>query len=420
MTSVKLPLLPRFANYFCGALNSIGLARVHLSIDSIKHAVSKSVGWSDFGPDCFLDCAQLFIDAFESGANAYYIGRYLLRENLGMLLRKRLQVNKLLQNNEAIRNFVSQKDMDFEQPPVFVLGSPRSGTTLLYNLLALDPNARAPKFWEVLDPAPPASILSQQETEDRILNSENRLAKYKRILPPAFRQIHFIDSVRNYEEDYFLLEPTFRSPSLSFVCGNGTSYRDYLYSLPDADVLAAYEDFATSVRILMYRRDAKKNEHWVSKSPVHSPFAWAIPRVFPKSTIIHTHRDPAERIPSLCSLISIAELLIRPPSRNEDIVDRVLNFNYHSMRGMKRGRDEAESNQATVIDIDYQILKTAPIETVAGIYEKIGFHFSDQYSSVMKNWLQHKNIWDPSKRGAHKYSPEEFGLSRKSLKRLEP
>ena len=420
MTSVKLPLLPRLANYFCGALNSIGLARVYLSIDSIKRAASKSVGWSDFGPDSFLECAQRFVDSFESGANAHYIGRYLLRENIWMLLRKRLQVNKLLQNNEAISDFVNQKDMHCDRPAVFVLGSPRSGTTLLYNLLALDPNARAPKFWEVLDPAPPASILSQQETEDRIRNSENRLAKYKRILPRAFRQIHFIDSVRNYEEDYFLLEPTFRSPSLSFICGNGTSYRDYLYSLPDADVLAAYEEFATSVRILMYRRDQTKNRHWVSKSPVHSPFAWAIPRVFPKSTIIHTHRDPAERIPSLCSLISIAELLIRPPSRSEDIVDRVLNFNHHSMQGMRRSRDEAESNQATVIDIDYRILKRAPIETVAEIYEQIGFHFSDQYRAIMQNWLEHKNIWDPNKRGAHKYSPEEFGLSRKTLERMEP
>ena len=39
--------------------------------------------------------------------------------------------------------------------PLFVLGIPRTGTTLLSNLLAADPARRAPLTWEIDDPVPP-------------------------------------------------------------------------------------------------------------------------------------------------------------------------------------------------------------------------------------------------------------------------
>ncbi|MEE9606432.1 MAG: hypothetical protein V3U03_01740, partial [Myxococcota bacterium] len=38
--------------------------------------------------------------------------------------------------------------------PLVITGPPRSGTSILFELLALDPNARAPLAWEVLHPLP--------------------------------------------------------------------------------------------------------------------------------------------------------------------------------------------------------------------------------------------------------------------------
>ncbi len=39
--------------------------------------------------------------------------------------------------------------------PMFVTGEPRSGTTLMHALMAVDPDARALRFWEVMYPSPP-------------------------------------------------------------------------------------------------------------------------------------------------------------------------------------------------------------------------------------------------------------------------
>src|SRR5688572_6588037 len=42
--------------------------------------------------------------------------------------------------------------------PLFVTGEPRSGTTLLHALLAVDPEARALRFWQVMHPSPPPGL----------------------------------------------------------------------------------------------------------------------------------------------------------------------------------------------------------------------------------------------------------------------
>ena len=39
------------------------------------------------------------------------------------------------------------------EAPMFVVGPPRSGTTILLELLALDPQFRSPLAWEALAPA---------------------------------------------------------------------------------------------------------------------------------------------------------------------------------------------------------------------------------------------------------------------------
>ena len=42
--------------------------------------------------------------------------------------------------------------------PMFVTGEPRSGTTLMHALMAVDPDARALRFWEVMYPSPPPGL----------------------------------------------------------------------------------------------------------------------------------------------------------------------------------------------------------------------------------------------------------------------
>jgi hypothetical protein len=48
--------------------------------------------------------------------------------------------------------------------PMVVTGEPRSGTTLMHALMAVDPDARALRFWEVMYPSPPPGRADADDT----------------------------------------------------------------------------------------------------------------------------------------------------------------------------------------------------------------------------------------------------------------
>src|SRR3984893_15659000 len=76
--------------------------------------------------------------------------------------------------------------------PVFVFGIPRTGTSLLSNLLAADPAHRSPLTWEIDDPVPPPTAatlysdpraLRRLETERQMLTARPEMGKYYRSSP---------------------------------------------------------------------------------------------------------------------------------------------------------------------------------------------------------------------------------------------
>ena len=66
--------------------------------------------------------------------------------------------------------------------PVFILGFPRTGTTLLQNLLALDDQRRALPFWEIMNPVPfHEDPVKDKKARIRAANAKLRIAYW--VLP---------------------------------------------------------------------------------------------------------------------------------------------------------------------------------------------------------------------------------------------
>ena len=66
-------------------------------------------------------------------------------------------IRRLLTNRLLVQNELNLHPDILEIPierPLFIIGALRSGTTLLHHLLAQDPLARAPLYWEMLFPVP--------------------------------------------------------------------------------------------------------------------------------------------------------------------------------------------------------------------------------------------------------------------------
>lgn len=141
---LRLPLWARF-------LNQLGRRSGYvagLEEQEMLATARRRTGLSDFGEDYFREPFRVLLRAWKDEAGLTPIGRWLVRQEGLLRLCNRLRIQDTLQRHPQILA------RPLEQPLV-ITGLPRSGTTLLHNLLSQDFQARPLLFWEGRRPAPP-------------------------------------------------------------------------------------------------------------------------------------------------------------------------------------------------------------------------------------------------------------------------
>jgi len=110
-------------------------------------AACEEAGTDDCGPEGWQAGLERVTDGLVNDARLSDIGAEIAHLDLMRALRNRLGVIAWRKEHPEIAG---------EQiaSPIFVVGQPRTGTTILYDLLAQDPNLRAPLTWEVDEPCP--------------------------------------------------------------------------------------------------------------------------------------------------------------------------------------------------------------------------------------------------------------------------
>lgn len=94
-----------------------------------------------------------------------------------------------LANRLKIDDYILRHPQVLEQPikaPIFVLGMPRTGTTMASNLLAVDPAKRSLLAWMVDDPVPPAPF-GERFTDPRLMTALEAERKRRAENPAAGR-----------------------------------------------------------------------------------------------------------------------------------------------------------------------------------------------------------------------------------------
>jgi hypothetical protein len=146
-----MPWTPPPAPGWLERLNAHGTAvggaeyLVSLERDELLAAARRSTGCHDFGGDSWRPHFDVLVGALETEANLTAAGRLVARTDLVRVLRQRLLLTAAWNHDPTI--------LDEEiTTPVFVVGTGRSGTSILHELLALDPANRTPHTWELLFP----------------------------------------------------------------------------------------------------------------------------------------------------------------------------------------------------------------------------------------------------------------------------
>jgi Sulfotransferase family len=130
------------------ALRRAGLPLVQLDEQELLDTAFQETGLRDFGDGSFHEPLWVFLKAYETEAKLTLIGRLAVRRNTLQLLTNRLWLVEDRKRYPAI----AQQDI---RQPLFIVRLPRTGSTLLHNLLAQDPGNRVPLCWEAMFPSPP-------------------------------------------------------------------------------------------------------------------------------------------------------------------------------------------------------------------------------------------------------------------------
>ena len=144
--------------------------------DRLVEQACEQAGSDDFGDDdTWRDGLARLCDGLVSEARLNDLGVEIAVLDLIRPLTSRLQIIKWRKENPAVA----------AQPitrPIFIVGQPRTGTTILFDLLAQDPALRPPLTWEVDNPYP----LPRPETYDtdpRIAETQASIEMSEQIVP---------------------------------------------------------------------------------------------------------------------------------------------------------------------------------------------------------------------------------------------
>lgn len=387
--STARPLGLRVVNAVGSALRMAGIPLLDLDPDALLARAARRTGLDDFGDDRFREPYRVLLDAFEREAELTTLGRMVARSDVTRLLENRLYMVAAHARHPEIGAGRVER-------PLFIIGLPRTGTTILHELLAQDPANRVPMTWEVARVHPPPARATY-ETDPRIASVDEQLAGVDRLIPD-FKQMHPMGATLPQEcvaltaHDFasMIFTTTHRLPS-------------YQAWLDRADLGWVYASHRRQLQYLQWQCPA---ERWVLKSPGHLWALEALLAEYPDARIVQTHRDPLRVIASLASLIanlrSMASDAVDPAAIGVEWTTRLA----AGLRHATAVRD-ARTGGAPVFDMHFRDFIRDEIGMVRRIYDHFDFELTAEAEGRMRRFLA-ANPKD--KHGAHRYSLADAGL----------
>lgn len=294
--------------------------------------------------------------------------------------------------------------------PFFILGLPRSGTTLLHRMLALDTeNFTTMRLWEMLL-APSITerkLLTALAALDRVLGGlgHTLLRAVDRRFFAGGKKLHNI-SLFQPEEDDLVLLPVFSSAFLLLPF----PFPQALWHLvrfdhmtPEVEKRRIMSYYRRCIQRHLYVHGPEK--HFLSKNPSFSSRIDALGEYFPDARIICNVRDPLSAVPSMLSFMHYTWACFDNDPRGYEFRDRLLEMAEHWYRhSIERLAGWPESRCAVV---SYDELTADPYGTTVDLYARLGLEITPAFDARLREACARSQAY----RSEHTYSLEQYGLT---------
>lgn len=311
------------------------------------------------------------------------VGWLSVRDMVKTRIRNRFLVRRLQAEHPEVR----------EEPitaPVFVIGLPRTATTLTHKILANASGGRGPYMWEMDNiglARPEAEVAKlRRQTQQRL---DQILA-----LSPSWPRIHPVraDWV---EEIYFLLNQS----RLHNTMAPMPKYVDFLRSY---DARPDYRFVREVLQILQFQRPTPR---WMLKHPDCLGETAAIHDVFPDAKFVWTHRDPHTVMGSMCSMAeSLGCLHNHAKAVDPRAIGRIWLQILPEMVERAR-RERIQMPREATVDVAYHAMMADPFRYVPDLFDKLDLKWTDADRRNLEEALHR-----PRDQRGHEYSMVHYGL----------
>ncbi|MEU0070400.1 sulfotransferase [Streptomyces sp. NPDC006332] len=350
--------------------------------DRVFDRIAGQAGQRD-GDEWFTDGFRLLLREWAADEGLSPVGWQSARSHVRRHLTNRARIRRLLAEHPAIAREPVEK-------PVFVVGLPRTATTLTHGVLSLSDEHRCPRLWELLapglEPSPPE--------RRKAITSARRMLDGTYLLTPRFRDIHPM-TAEGPEECTFLLPHALVPLSQAHL-------PEYHARQFERDFVPDYRHLKECLQVLQYGRPRSR---WILKSPMHTGNLDALLTVFPDATLVWTHRDPVTAVASFCSLVECGMALSRRRVDPHALGATWLDLLSRSVRRGLAARADVPSG--ALVDVPYSWLGSDPAAGAPKLYEAVGARWTDADAARLPEVATHLRGSRP-----HRYDLGRYGLTR--------
>jgi hypothetical protein len=344
--------------------------------ESLHERAMEATGFSDFGDSGYRDgLSRLLSAASEVPGRDARVLDHVARAALRPLIGRLHSESGWRQHPECMSVAL--------QGPVLITGMPRTGTTALHKLLALDQQFQVIERWLIPHPkVRPPRELWPSDPHYQLATQEQSVEE------PEIGAAHHV-SPDEPDECHELMSQTFAVKPFGSVAPTA-HYDDWLAK---QDMRPTYCRHANNLRLIGAEQPARI---WLLKNPNNSHSIEAFLDVFPEAQVIQTHRHPLQ---AMTSLVSILAGIYDPLEGGNPcaVAEREVAWWADAMCSMDRARS---LHPERFHDVDYRCFVTDPIDTVRQVYDDLGLLLSPSTAASMQRWLQ---INPPNKHGKHHY-----------------
>jgi hypothetical protein len=336
----------------------------------VGEAVART-GEDDFGEPTWQEGLVLLLDGLEQEARLNDIGVEIAASAVVDYLATRLALTAWRRQHPEVAAGTIER-------PIVIVGQPRTGTTILYDLLALDPALRAPLTWEVDRPVPPPETATY-ESDPRIAEVQAVLDMVDAVMP-GFTSFHPMGA-QLAQECVRITAPDFRS-MIFHIQFRVPTYNRWL--LHDADMAPAYRWHRRYLQHLQSRHPAGQ---WLLKSPAHLWTMEALAAEYPDAVVVQTHRDPLKVIASVSALAAHLRRMSSDDISMPEIADEYAEAIFLGLdRGM-RSRDQGTFPAGQLVDVQFADFRADPFATIRELYRALGRELTPVTEARMRSFL---------------------------------